>query len=240
MPPAIIAAAIGGGSMLGSTLLGRNTATDIARQQQEAASRSFDRSRPAFDSAYKYYQGLMSSDPGQFMGAIGPQVDSTNQQFTQAQKNLVGSAYARGGGLTVGLSNLEGARAQSLSQLIGSARPMGAAGLAGLASGDQNAGLSALAASQNSQTQNSMLNGQALGSIGSFITRFLTTPGLFSRGQTGAVNASNWNQPQNLPGAVIGNVTPNIGSPQFQMPYSYPGQPGGAEGVYRPGGGRFI
>src|SRR3990167_22157 len=179
MPP-IIAASIGAGGALGAGLLGRSGSMNVGRMQQQTAQQALDRSRPAFDQAFRYYSGLLSQDPAIFGTAINPSVNAINQQFAAARNNILQSSYGRGGGLTAGLTNLEGNRANTLANLISAARAGGATGLADLASGQQTAGINALAGAASNPDQQGLLQQQAMGGIGSFIMRALSNPALLS------------------------------------------------------------
>lgn len=224
MPPLIpfiplIAAGVGGASALGAAKMAGNSNKNIAQMQLNAAEAAQARSKPAYDQAYNYYSGLLSGDPSNVSKALAPDINNVNAMFASAQRNLVGNSMGRGGGLTAGMANIEGARAMSMSDLIGRSRGGAASALSALASGDQNAALRALADSQNSTTQNNKANSDALSGIGSFITRLLSTPGLFSKQGNdvwqGGYNAP-WQGPtQGIPPAVISNP----GNPFTQDPY---------------------
>lgn len=218
LSPMIIASMIGGGSAIGGGLLARSGAKSIADQQREAAAIAFDRSRPAYDQAYKYYSGLLSGDPATVGNAVNPFITQANQQFNSAQKNMLQSSYGRGGGLTAGLTNLEGNRASTIAQLVGAARASAPEGLARLASGDQTAGLSALANAQTGQYQNGLLQQQTYGGIGSFITRLLSNPallnGIFNRGSGG----QSMIPMSSLPGVNDGRIIPAVTNPNPFIP----------------------
>ena len=77
--------------------------------------------------------GLIGNDPTKLMQAIGPDVTNTNMFFNQAQRNLLGTSGARGGGPVAGQAGLEGQKAATLSNLVGQARASAPAALGNLA-----------------------------------------------------------------------------------------------------------
>ena len=189
MPPlgiagaTILSSAIGGGAMLGASALSRNSANKAlkAQQQQDYTTNSFaqeaaNRSKPAFDKAYNYYSRMLDGD----MSSLQPDIENAQQQFSQASRNLVNNAYARGGGLGRGLGQIEGQKAMTISDIMSRSRPQAASALAALASGDQQTALQALAAAQQGKLGQQQLQQQAYSGIGSFITRLMTSPGLFN------------------------------------------------------------
>lgn len=231
----LISSLIGGGSAIASSALSGRGSNNIAKQQQAFAQQQMDRSKPAYDQAYNYYTNLMNGSPGALQQAVGPDINNAQLQFQQAQKNLLQGTYARGGALGTGMANLEGQKAMTISQLLGGARQGAPAALAALASGSSAQALQGLAGAQTSNTQNSMLSNQAMGGIGSFITRLLSNPSLYSGGGntltgTGAGNIGSYSTPDYrtmLPSAVVGGLT----SPSDYYPGStvggYPMQVGG-------------
>lgn len=212
MPPAIIAAGIGAGSLLGGALINKKSAantaksyqaqqqpiidqqTSIAKQQQDMANSIFARSQPAFDQAYKYYSGVASGGP-QLQEAVAPAANQINSQWDQAYKSIVNNAYSRGGSVDRAMRNVAGGRAMSLSSLYGGAQQAGVAGLAELgnaqgtgltglanASGSLSNAAATLASAQNALLLQQQQRSQALTGFGSILTRLLSTPGLFGGG----------------------------------------------------------
>lgn len=203
----LISSLIGGGSAVTGAALSGRGANNVAKQQQAFAQQQLDRSKPAYDQAYNYYTNLMNGSPGALQQAVGPDIGNAQMQFQQAQKNLLQGTYARGGGLSTGMANLEGQKAMTIAQLLGGARQQAPTALAALASGSSAQGLQALAGAQNSNYQNSMLTSQAMSGIGSFITRLLSNPALFN-GQGGGNAPGNITDTYNnpiIPGAVVGS-----------------------------------
>lgn len=209
MPPAIIAAVIAGGAGLGAAAISKSGSSSIANQQKQQADQLFQRSQPAYQQAQNYYSGLMQNPLQQ------PNITDAQLQFNQARQNIVNGSYSRGGGLDAGLSNLEAGRAVTLSQLISGGRNQAAAGLSGLATGQSGQSLAGLAGAQQSQAQNSLMQSQAYGGIGSFLTRLISSGGLSSLtgmfGQGGGnnsyfgVNMNNTGN-GNIPAAVVPNT----------------------------------
>lgn len=220
MPPAIIAAAIGGGAMLGGAAINRATSNKALQQQQQQnyttntlAQEAALRSKPAYDKAYNYYSRMLEGD----MSSLQPDIENTQQQFAQASRNLVNNAYARGGGLGRGLGQIEGQKAMTISDIMSRSRPQAASALAALASGDQNAALLALAAAQQGKLGQQQLQQQAYSGIGSFITRLMSTPGLFNMfgggGQSGGAQpGARYQYPQAFINAIGTNPWGNLPS----------------------------
>ncbi len=215
--PAILGGLIGGGGALAGGLLSRGAGNSIANQQQQQFQSIRQLTEPAFKQAYGYYSSLLGNDPSLLMQAVGPDITNTNLLFQQAQRNMIGSSMGRGGGLTAGLANLEGQRASTLSNLIGTARAGAPAALANLASGQQTQALSALAGAQASQYQNALLQQQAMGGIGAFITRLLSNPNMFNSNQ----NTTNVNlQGMGILGPSLLPANTGLSPVQF-LPKSY-------------------
>lgn len=205
IPAALLPAIIGGAATVGTGVYAANKASGAAKQQQQQADQMFARTQPAFDQAFQYYSNLLKGSPQDLAKALGPDLNNTGMFFDQARKNMLNSAQARGGSLTSGLAGIEGQRALALSNLVGGARQGAASALGNLASGHQLQGLQALAASQQGQMMNAQMQSQALSGIGGFLTRILSTPGLFGSG----------NQPQlgGGPGYPSYPYDPNFAGP---------------------------
>lgn len=156
----------------------------------------------------------MNGSPTALQQAVGPDINNTNMFFNQAKNNVMQNAQARGGGLTAGLTNMEGMRAMSLSQLVGGARQGAPAALSNLATGNSQLGLAALAGAQQSNTQNSILQGQAMSGIGTFLTRMLSGMPSSSGNSAGSNNYF-----PGTPSALVGN---NPGSTPGQTMNYYP------------------
>ena len=195
----LLGSGIAGGSALAAAKMGSNTNKNIAAQQQTLIQQQLARTKPAYEQAYNYYQGLLSGDPYKVMSTLGPDINATNAFFNSAKKNIVENAMSRGGGLDKGLANAEAGRATSLANLWGQVRPQAAAGLSSLVSGDQSQALTALATAQQGQYQQSLMNQQALSGVGSFLARLFATPGLWSTRFDKGVSYPQYASPSALP-----------------------------------------
>jgi hypothetical protein len=173
MPP-IVAGIIAAGGAIGGSLISRGGTNNIAKTQQSIADKQLALTQPAYQKAFDYYSNLLSGDPTKLMQATGPAINASNLQFNAAKQNLIGSAFGRGGGLTAGLSNIEGGRALSNSQIFGQAQASAPLALAALAQGGTSNALAALAGAQQSSIGNNVLQAQAMTGIGSFLTRMLS------------------------------------------------------------------
>lgn len=182
MPPAAIPFIIAGATAAGAgaSIYSAKKQGSVANQQMQIAKDQFARTGPAYNTAYNYYNDLISGQPGTLARAVGPDINNVNSQFAQAQRNLLQNAQARSGGLGMATANLERGRASTIGQLIGTARQGAPAALSNLATGNVNQSLSALASAQQGQYQNALLTAQGMSGIGSFITRLLSNPAMFS------------------------------------------------------------
>ena len=224
----IMAGAGTAGGMLGSAALNKSAANKALQQQGQQnyttstfAQEAANRSKPAFDKAYNYYSRMLDGD----MSSLQPDIENTQQQFAQASRNLVNNAYARGGGLGRGLGQIEGQKAMTISDIMSRSRPQAASALAALASGDQSTALQALAAAQQGKQNSQMLQQQAYSGIGSFITRLMSTPGLFNMfsgsGQSGGAQpGSRYQYPQAFINATGTNPWGNL--PAINNRTNYP------------------
>lgn len=193
--PAIVGAAlIGGGSAIGSSLIGRSGSNNMVKQQQQIADQQqnialqeFERTKPAYNEAFNYYQGLLKGGP-QLQNAVAPAAQQISAQWDQAYKNILNNAYTRGGALDKALRNVQTGKAMSLASLYGPAQAQGATGLTQLAGmgGGGLSGLSGaastLASAQNASLAASQQRAQTLTGLGGAITRILTEAGLFGGG----------------------------------------------------------
>ena len=228
IPAAILPALIGGGIAAGgsvaSSLIGRSSNNTMIKAQQgianEQAARDrevFNRSTPAFNQAMQYYSGVTQGGP-QLQQMVGPAASKINSQWDSAYKNILGNAYTRGGALDKGLRQTQSGRAMALSDLYGQAHASGPAGLLQLSGmGGNGAGLAAsantLANAQQAKMMEQQQRAQALSGVGGFLTRLLSTPGLFTGHQDSFSNsgfggpgtASLIGQTSGLPPAVMGD-----------------------------------
>ena len=229
MPPAVIAATIGAGAMLGGSAINRATSNKALKQQEQQnyttntlAQEAAMRSKPAYDKAYNYYSRMLDGD----MSSLQPDIENAQQQFSQASRNLINNAYARGGGLGRGLGQIEGQKAMTISDIMSRSRPQAASALAALASGDQQTALQALAAAQQGKLGQQQLQQQAYSGIGSFITRLLSTPGLFNmfdKQQQPSLAATSPSMNPMVPAQII----PNYSWPTPLSQNAYPNAFGG-------------
>lgn len=164
--------------------------------------------QPSLQKATDYYTQLLSGDPSKINQAIGPGVAQTNQYFNTARQNMVMGSQARGGGLTSGLAGLESQRASTLGGLAGNAVASAPQALAALGGGQSMQALQALGGAQQAGVQNTVLQNQAMGGIGSFLTRLLSGMNFGGGGPSGAKSSF-----FGTPSALVGN-----------NPGSFPGQ----------------
>lgn len=175
----VAAALIGGGASVAGGLIAKRGSNNIANMQQQLAQDQLARTKPAYDSAYNYYQNILSGQPGAMQAAIAPEINATNAQYKSALHNILNSQVARGGAMDRVQRQLEGQRAGQLSNLYYGLRPNAAAALGSLATGGTSQALNALQGASQTQFNNAQANAQAIRGIGGFLANLLSTPGLF-------------------------------------------------------------
>jgi len=223
---AVLGAGIGAGGALGAAKIGSNRMKSIADQQNALQRRLLNISEPALRESTDFFRNLLRGSPSELASALGRPITETNLQFDALRKVALAGDPARSGGIDRNLRNIESGRASSISNLL-QRSPFEAAGqLGALASGTLGEAAGILGSARQAGVYESQLRQQGLSSIGSWIQRFLTTPGLFDKTTPNPVAP---------PAPIIPNPTSSFDSLRYFQPNEIRGRYPGL--FYPPWGG---
>lgn len=159
---------------------GLNQAADTASGQSANVFNWFKKSGKG---AMNFWNTILSGDKTAIMSLLSPEISATNTSFDAASRQI-DSLLPRGGGKVSAQAGVDTGRAQSISNLISSARPQAAQQLASLAGlfgqqslGEAGLGVQALGSSGNLSLGQQQLDMQQQQMINSLISSIASGAG---------------------------------------------------------------
>lgn len=175
MPPAValaIPAVLGAGASASSGKKGNNAAKDAANRQFQMQQGLFNTGLSAFTPAADYFKKLLSGDPTQIAGAVGPTSDILKGQ-AQAQARQTAATMPAGGEANAAQAAQSQGSYNNLARLYAGVQPAAATALGQLSAAPMGASAPNVGSGMKFDTHQAEQQSNAKGSLGTGVGQVL-------------------------------------------------------------------
>jgi|SRR5579859_6766129 len=194
MPTAAIAAPLVGGALAGGGAAaggkkGGGAAKHAADQQFQMQQQLFNTGQQAWQPAASYFKALLSGDPTQMAGAVGPTADVLRGQGRAASQQIAATTPA-GGEANAAQAGLQRQNYSDIARLTAGVQPAAAQALGQLAGLPMQTGAPNVGSGLKFDTHQQEIAGQSKGALGSGLGQMVARlPGMKNSGGGGAVGS---------------------------------------------------